>query len=146
MKTSLRLTTFPHWVLLLLVLGFAGPTASQAQRASAQPDGLPAPAPLRVIIRPLLNSPLLRVYYESDQYGSVHFRIRNERGSVLYDDMLRASRYAGTFDLAALPAGRYTVELQIPADHHEEAIQVGKPIPAIVALVAKQQQPSAAIH
>ena len=146
MKTLLRLMTSPCWVLLLLVLGFARPAASQAQRASAQPDGPPAPASLRVIIRPLPNSPLLRVCYESARYGSVHFQIRNERGSVLYDDVLRASRYAGTFDLADLPAGRYTVELQTPADHHEETIQVGKPIPAVVALVTKKQEPSAAIQ
>jgi len=131
---------------LLLVLGFARPTASQAQRASAQPNGLPAPASLRVIIRPLPNSPLLRVCYESAKYGSVRFQIRNERGSVLYDDVLRASRYVGTFDLAALPAGRYTVELQTPTDHHEEAIRVGKPIPATVALVAQEQEPGLVIH
>ena len=146
MKTFLRLTTSPHWVLLLLVLGFARPAASQAQRAGAQTDGPPAPAALRVIIRPLPNSPLLRVCYESAQYGSVRFRIRNERGSVLYDDVLRASRYAGTFDLADLPAGRYTVELQTPADHYEQAIQLGKPIPATVALVVKEQEPGPAIQ
>ena len=138
--------TSPCWVLLLLVLGFARPAASQAQRPGAQPDGPPAPASLRVIIRPLPNSPLLRVCYESVRYASVHFQIRNERGSVLYDDVLRTSRYAGTFDLADLPAGRYTVELQTPADHHEETIQVGKPIPAVVALVTKQQEPSAALQ
>ena len=146
MKTLLRLMTSPCWVLLLLMLGFARPAASQAQRASAQPDGPPVPAALRVIIRPLPNSPLLRVCYESARYGSVHFQIRNERGSVLYADVLRASRYAGTFDLADLPAGRYTVELQTPADHHEETIQVGKPSPAVVALVTKKQEPSAAIQ
>ncbi len=84
--------------------------------------------------------------YESDKYGSVRFQIRNKRGSVLHDDVLRASRYAGTFDLAALPAGRYTVELPTPADHHEEAIRVGKPIPAAVALVAKEREPSPAIQ
>ena len=43
--------------------------------------------PLRVNIRPLPNSPLLRVCYESTKYGSVRFQIRNERGSVLYDDV-----------------------------------------------------------
>jgi len=146
MKTLLRLTTSPCWVLLLLVLGFARPAASQAQRAIAEPNRAPALAPLRVNIWPLPNSPLLRVCYESDKYGSVRFQIRNERGSVLYDDVLRASRYVGTFDLADLPAGRYTVELQTPADHHEETIQVGKPIPAVVALVTKKQEPSAAIQ
>ncbi len=146
MKTSLRLSTSPYWVLLLLALGFASPTLSQAQRASAQTDGLPAPATLRVIIRPLPNSPLLRVCYESDKYSPVRFQIRNERGSVLYDDVLRSSRYAGTFDLADLPAGRYTVELQTRTDHHEETIQLGKPVPAIVALVTKKQEPSAAIQ
>ena len=146
MKTLLRLMTSPYWVLLLLVLGFARPAASQAQRAIAEPNGSPAPAPLRVNIWPLPNSPLLRVCYESDKYGSVRFQIRNERGNVLYADVLRASRYVGTFDLADLPAGRYTVELQTPADHHEETIQVGKPIPAVVALVTKKQEPSAAIQ
>ncbi len=146
MKTSPRLTTSRQWFLLLLVLGFTSPIASQAQRAGAQPNGAPAPAPLRVIIQPLPNSPLLRVRYESDQYGSVRFQIRNERGSVLYDDMLRSSRYVGTFDLADLPAGRYTVELRTPTDHLEQAIRLGKPMPAVVALVAKQQEPTPAIQ
>lgn len=145
MKTFLRLTTSPHWVLLLLVLGFARPAASQAQRAGAQTDGPPAPAALRVIIRPLPNSPLLRVCYESDQYGSVRFQIRNERGSVVYSDVLRASRYVGTFDLANLPSGRYTVGLQTPTDHHEAAIRVVQPIPvAVVSMAKEQQEPSVA--
>ena len=144
MKTSLRLSTSPYWILLLLALGFASPTVSQAQRASAQPNGLPAPAPLRVNIWPLPNSPLLRVCYESDQYGSVRFQIRNERGSVVYDDVLRASRYVGTFDLANLPSGRYTVGLQTPTDHHEAAIRVVQPIPVAVVSMAKEQEPSVA--
>ena len=144
MKTLLRLMTSPCWVLLLLVLGFARPAASQAQRATVHPDAPPAPASLRVIIRPLPNSPLLRVCYESARYGSVHFQIRNERGSVLYDDVLRASRYIGTFDLANLPSGRYTVGLQTPTDHHEAAIRVVQPVPTAVVSMAKEPEPSVA--
>jgi len=146
MKTFLRLMTSPHWVLLLLVLGFARPTASQAQRAHAPSNGSSVPTPLRVNIWPLANSPLLRVCYESDKYGSVRFQIRNEHGSVLYDDVLRASRYVGTFDLANMPTGRYTVELQTPTDHYEAAIRVVQPVPATVALVTNKQEPSAAIQ
>ena len=145
MKTFPRLTTSSLW-LLLLVLSFARPITSQAQAAGAQPQKSPAPASLRVNIRPLSNAPLLRVCYESDQYGSVRFQIRNERGSVLYDDVLRASRFVGTFDLASLPAGRYTIELQTPTDHHQETIQMNKPVPATVVLVAKEQENSVAIH
>lgn len=144
MKTFLHSTTSLYWALLLLLLSIGHPTASLAQLASVQLKELSDPTTLRVKIWPLSNSPLLRVCYESLNYGSVRFLIRNEHGSVLYDDVLRASRYVGTFDLAGLPTGRYTIELQTPTAHHQEAIRVVQPMAAAVVSMMKEQAPALA--
>jgi len=139
---------FPHlflprtWYLPILLLAFIGFTggalSSQAQPFSKRLRVSPPPAGLQISITPWPNSSVVRVRYTSADYGAVRFEIRNERGSVLYADVLRASKFAGDFDLAPLPAGRYTIELQTPVDQKEVTVQIGKPIPVVATLVAKE--------
>lgn len=125
MQTSISALRSLTPAALLLALGLA--TAAQpayAQQAAA-PSAAPAAInPLRVIITPLANSSVLRVRYESADYGAVRLQIRNEQGQVLYADLKRQSRFAGDFDLAAWPAGDYTIELSTPNARRTETVRV----------------------
>lgn len=119
--------------LLTLALGSQQPSRAQVLRPAA-----PAPvAGLRVIVTPLRDSSILRVRYESAPYGSVRLQLRDAQGQVLYTDLIRRSRFAGDFDLAAYPAGTYTLELQTPGAHYAEVVDLHHSSPVTITLVGR---------
>lgn len=121
---------FARYSALSLALLLSFPGAAQFQKTTN-----PAGPGLRVIVTPLSNSPVLRVRYESPAYGAVRLSIRNAQGQVLYTDLVRQSRFAGDFSLAAWPAGDYTIELQTPAERRTEIVRLAPASPVLATLV-----------
>ncbi|TVT39316.1 hypothetical protein FNT36_16810 [Hymenobacter setariae] len=135
MKVTFQVLCPQAVALALLCLGLATPSPSVA-RQQLNPTRQAEPAAgLRVIITPLADLPVVRVRYESAHYGSVRLELRNERGQVLYSELMRYSRFAGDFDLAAYPAGNYTIALQTPGDQYTQTVRLGRLSPVVVTLV-----------
>ncbi|RZK31562.1 MAG: T9SS type A sorting domain-containing protein [Hymenobacter sp.] len=115
--------------VLLLTLGLTSYQPGSAHQL-AQPS-TPPTGGLRVISTPQPGSAILRVRYESADYGSVRLRLRDAQNRVLYTELKRLARFAGDYDLSSLPAGNYTLELQTPGSSYSTRIRLNM----VVALV-----------
>jgi hypothetical protein len=125
---------FAAMVPMLAILGATTPSV-QAQTFTGKPDLTQQPNTLRTIITPVANSSILRVRYENDGYGTVRIVLRDERGTIVYEELQPKRKYSGQLDLTSLPNGAYTLVLQTPQSRHTEHIHVNTPTSEHIVLI-----------
>lgn len=125
-----------------LTVSFALPsTTLLAQTFAGQPSLRESPASLRVLIIPVSNESAVRINVENQGRGIVHIQISDSKGKVFYDEIVAQHLYTSRFELAALPAGLYTIELQTIDARYTELIRIEAPTPGRVVAVANQPEP-----
>ena len=142
MKTSRHLLNSGIRFVALLLIGFTLNARSvPAQTFRGETKLTPTPASLRAAVYQVSNSPMLRVRYDNQQTGPVRIQIRDQRGTVIYDEVKRQSLYAGEFDLMAWPAGTYIIELQTSLSRYVQTIRVEFRSPVVATVVPTASQP-----
>ncbi|QJW90200.1 hypothetical protein HNV11_12845 [Spirosoma taeanense] len=96
-----------------LIAGFALASPSLYAQTFTGPDVIAeAPASLRAVAYPILNRSAVKLHFENQSHTSVQIQILDEKKKVIYQDLIHAPKYAGRFDVSALPYGFYTIELK----------------------------------
>ncbi|GAB3960358.1 hypothetical protein GCM10028805_57820 [Spirosoma harenae] len=101
-----------------------------------------SPTSLRSSIIPVPNSPMIQIRFEHTGRGPVRIRIRNEKGTVLLDEVASQPKYAGQFDFGALPTGIYTIELTTSEARYREKIRIEPPTAGRVITFSTPEQDS----
>lgn len=99
-------------------------SAAQAQTVADETS----PAGLRTRISPVASATKLKVCYENDGYGPVRILIRNERGTLVYDEYEISRKYAALYDLTALPSGLYSIELRTRTVRQTKQLRIAAPV------------------
>ena len=135
-----NLLSFRRWGQWLVVLGLAALAVPSRAQAAGEPCGL------RVQIIPLANSSLLRIGYENAATGAVCLDLRTDQGEAIYSSVLQPARHVRFLNLAALPAGNYTVELRTHTARHREVIHLAAHTLMVPTVVAQQHRELVAGH
>ncbi|RIV27729.1 hypothetical protein DYU11_05360 [Fibrisoma montanum] len=105
----------------VLVLGFALTTPSlYAQTFAGRGYLVESPVSLRAFIHPDTGRTAIIMRLDGYPSGSVRIHITNEKQETFYNGYVSKPKYAGRFDLSALPFGVYTIEL---SDRHARYTQ-----------------------
>jgi hypothetical protein len=99
-----------------------------------------SPTSLRSIIIPVPNSSMIQIRYENEGPRPVRISIQNIKGEVLLNELESRRKYAGQFDLGALSAGIYTIELTTSDVRYREMIRIEPPIVGRVTTLSMTKQ------
>lgn len=70
-----------------------------------------SPVNFQAFVYPAQQKPVINIRVENRSTHAVRIQIKNEAQQTIYDDYVSKQKFAGRFDVSALPYGTYTVEL-----------------------------------
>jgi hypothetical protein len=76
----------------------------------------------------------VRVRYESNSPGPVQLEPRNDQRGVVYSERKHDTQFVGTYDLAHLPAGDYTLHVSAAGFHHVEILRLQRVTTSLVTV------------
>lgn len=138
MKTNPLSFHFPTLALATLVLLGITATSLQAQTYAGRPALNAEPGSLEANIYPVINSARIKVIFAYYGSGFVRIQIRDEQGTVVFNQYEYKCRYKGQFDLAGLPAGAYRVSLQTDNAQYAQWIQIAPAVSSQISLISEQ--------
>ncbi len=120
-----------HALLAALLLGTpatvaAGnpePCHTPARDNPAVAPASPSPS-VDLVVFQVYNTATLRVHFAQRAATPVTLRLENERGTVLYREIVRGSVYVRKFDLSDLPDARYYVVLQAGGERQVKEVLI----------------------
>jgi hypothetical protein len=86
-----------------------------------------SPTSLRSNVISVPNSTIIQIRFENEGRGPVRILIRNKKGLALLNELESKRKYAGQFDLGALSAGVYMIELTTSDVRYRKMIQIEPP-------------------
>jgi hypothetical protein len=70
-----------------------------------------SPVNFRAFVYPAQHKPVINIRIENRSAHAVRIQFKNEAQQTIYDDYVAKQKFAGRFNVSALPYGTYTVEL-----------------------------------
>ena len=120
---------FAHYRTLLVVTAclFAA-SSTQAQTFMGQNQLTATPSGLEATMYPVAGRPAtIRLNYNNPTAGGVWVIIRDEKGQKVYSEYEKVTQYRRRFDLSAMPAGTYTVQLKKQNDLIAQSFTIDPP-------------------
>ena len=109
----------------MLFAGFAFVSPSLYAQTFAGRDYLAeSPANFRAFVYPAQRTPAINIRIENRSARAVRIQIKNEAQQTIYDDYVSKQKFAGRFNVAALPYGTYTVELTNRTARYRQAFRI----------------------
>ena len=113
---------------LLAALLLTAPATLEARNPEPRPVAAPAPASpaprMDLIAYQVYKTPALRIQFAQGMDTPVTLRLENERGELLYREVVSQPLYVRKFDLSELPDARYYVVLQAKGARLVKQVQV----------------------
>ena len=70
-----------------------------------------SPVNFQAFVYPAQHTPVINIRIENRSAHAVRIQFKNEAHQTIYDDYISKQKFAGRFNVSALPYGTYTVEL-----------------------------------
>ena len=83
-----------------------------------------SPVNFQAFVYPAQRKPVINIRVENMSAHAVRIQIKNEAQQTVYDDYVSKQKFAGRFDVSALPYGTYTVELTNHTTRYRQAFRI----------------------
>lgn len=83
-----------------------------------------SPVNFQAFIYPAQYKPVINIRIENRSAHAVRIQIKNEAQQTVYDDYVSKQKFAGRFNVSALPYGTYTVELVNRTARYRQAFRI----------------------
>ena len=122
--------------VLLLSIGLMSP-AAQAQTFTGQAKLTQSPSKgFQVLIYASTLQPgRIRVNFDNESPGPVRIQVRDQQGTIVYDEFESSVHYRGYVNLLSAPTGDYTVSLSKPQGVYTQTFRIEPPTAGRIVLL-----------
>ena len=83
-----------------------------------------SPVNFQAFVYPAQHTPVINIRIENWSTHAVRIQIKNEAQQTVYDDYVSKQKFAGRFNVSALPYGTYTVELANRTARYKQVFRI----------------------